>query len=355
MIKEPKQKKGNANTLEPLLDQLRLIPFVLHVETVGIQGRFHDARFDAFVGIQTNTGPFEFLVEIKRSYLDLSVTRAIIARAKQLPEEERLKFLLFARYIPRPTGERLIEAQVNFLDSAGNCHLDLQPHYHWTVLGRREPRRNNESTSRTAASLQVLFTFVAHPESAGWTVRKLAAVAGVSKSKAATARRQFVRNREFRQLERKYWPTDPESLIDGLLAGYRRVLRPQLMFGRFRSPEPNTTRFLQRLKLSSTRSNIQYALTGGPAAFELQRFYKGPETPIFISGVNRDFLKTVRLLPDQRGPVALLRAFGDLVFWRATGRVPITHPWLIYAELMADPHPRAHEAAEQLRSEYLTP
>jgi hypothetical protein len=31
--------------------------------------------------------------------------------------------LLLARYIPRPSAERLIESRINFVDQAGNMHL----------------------------------------------------------------------------------------------------------------------------------------------------------------------------------------------------------------------------------------
>ena len=44
-----------------------------------------------------------------------------------------------------------------------------------------------------------------------------------------------------------------------------------------------------------------------------------------------------------------------MVFWRTVDAVPLAHPWLIYAELMFEPDPRAHEAAAELRQEYLVP
>jgi len=345
------------NEREALLDRLRQLPFVRDAQLAAgaPQRHLHYGDFGPLVRLHTPAGDFEFVTEIKRSYLDLSITNALIAVAKRVKQEENKPFLLFARYVPRPTGERLIDAEVNFVDFAGNIHVNLEPHYHWTVLGRLEPSRNLKTALPTPATLQVMFTLAARPEAAQWSVRQLAVVAGVSKSKAATARRQIVSEGVFRKHEYKYWPTNPGTLNERLLAGYRQVLRPHLLIRRFRFPDHTAKGFLKRLRSISKQARVRYSLTGGPAAFALQRFYTGPHTPIFIDTVEPDLLRKLRLLPDESGPVTLLRAFGDLVFWRREQDVPLADPWLIYAELMSDPLPRAHEAAEYLRKEFLQP
>jgi hypothetical protein len=59
--------------------------------------------------------------------------------------------------------------------------------------------------------------------------------------------------------------------------------------------------------------------------------------------------------------VALLRAFGDVVFWEERERRLLAPPWLIYSELFANTgaelravgDPREHEAAEELYSKFL--
>jgi len=60
------------------------------------------------------------------------------------------------------------------------------------------------------------------------------------------------------------------------------------------------------------------------------------------------------LLPDRSGPITLLRAFGELVFWRQVSSWMVAPPWLVYSELMNADDPRAHEAALELRREFLT-
>jgi hypothetical protein len=62
----------------------------------------------------------------------------------------------------------------------------------------------------------------------------------------------------------------------------------------------------------------------------------------------------LRLLPDRDGYVALLRAFGELVFWQERDHHMLAPPLLIYAELLSSSDPRAHEAAAELRKQFLT-
>lgn len=59
-------------------------------------------------------------------------------------------------------------------------------------------------------------------------------------------------------------------------------------------------------------------------------------------------------LPDKSGPLIFLRSFGSVPFWQESGSFPIAHPWLIYSELMYSSDPRAHEAAEEIKREYLS-
>ena len=340
--------------LGPFLDQLRSLPFTRSVEAIEQEPADNSRRFDATVQVETEAGSYEFLTEVKRSYLDEAVTRAITAAAKNLTRRKR-KLLLFARYIPQPTAQRLMDAGVDFADLAGNVHLNLPPHYHWTVVGNRETQSEGRGSIETPATLQLLFTIAAHPESAEWTVRELASRAGVSKSKAASTRRELLYDQTIRKVGGRFQFADPKGVADRLLSGYRQILRPRLVIGRFRSPESDIESFVERLRNEARSDRFRYALTGGLAAYQLQRFYKGEGGAAFVAPNQTSLPKMLRLLPDRDGPIALLKAFGEIVYWRSAGRTNVAHPWLIYAELMAASDPRAHEAAEELRKEFSLP
>ncbi len=82
----------------------------------------------------------------------------------------------------------------------------------------------------------------------------------------------------------------------------------------------------------------------------MQHFYRSAEVPVFLDAKRH---RSLRLLPDRTGPVVLLKPFGNLVYWREFEGKMVAPPWLVYAELLTGSDPRAREAAEEFRQEYL--
>jgi hypothetical protein len=121
------------------------------------------------------------------------------------------------------------------------------------------------------------------------------------------------------------------------------------------NPERDPNMPLENFKQWAERNEMTWAVTGAPAAFRLQRFYRGEEVPVFIRTVPDRLTRDLKLLPDRNGTVTLLRAFGTLFPWRVEGGVPIAHPWLIYAELLHEGGARAVEAATEIREKFLLP
>jgi hypothetical protein len=182
-----------------------------------------------------------------------------------------------------------------------------------------------------------------------WSVRRLESVAGISKSKAAQARKELVAEGLLKRTGTEYQLGPKNLLAERLTSGYADVLRPKLLLGRFRFAEKDTDTFLKRLNNTTSRG-IRYALTGGPAADFLQHFYHGPEVPLFVEPFSRKQIsQELRLLPDRSGPVILLRAFGEVVFWQQRDHHMLAPPWLIYVELLNSDDPRAQEAAKELQ------
>jgi len=334
------------------LDQLRRLPFVTALRPVNQTPPSPNLTIDGELTVRTPSGSFRLIVEAKGAYLSQASIHRLLAWVNRLNRRDRRRVLLLARYIPRSLGQELIANHLNFADRVGNVHLELGSAYNWTVLGVPDERPTLEQRPVTPTQLQLLFEFAIHPESVSWTVRQLEKQAGVSKSNAATLRRQLAAQGLLVRRGGRYH-LGPASLIsDRLVSGYSQTLRPKLLLGRFRYPDKNAHAFLNRLRKQSTPA-VRYALTGGPAANLLQHYYRGPEIPLFLTSADRSTLQELRLLPDREGPVHLLRAFGELVFWRKHQGYMLAPPWLVYTELLSTSDPRAHEAAEELRQEFL--
>jgi hypothetical protein len=303
--------------------------------------------------ITTAQGKFPFRVEQKASYLDRTLLHALISLARNDEQHPRRPLLLLARYIPEPSAELLIENGVNFVDRAGNMHLVLGHNYSRTVIGRKEAPITKEATAITRAGVQLLFTFAAYEEAGGWPVRELAKASGVGKSNVAKLRRQLVEKSFLQESRGTFKIRDKKVLEHELLRGYGEALRPRLFINRFRAAESSAEKLTDRIALSLGETPARWSLTGGPAAYELQHFYRGAEVPLFIDKVADTTIRHLRLLPDAEGPIILLRPFGTLPYWQEKAGKMLAHPWLIYAELMYSTDPRAHEAAKELERQFL--
>jgi hypothetical protein len=336
--------------MDRFLQELRGIPFV---RKASFASRKDGEEYDGMLTLRTEQGTFQLPVQLKLSYLDHASTNAIMALAGASTREGH-PLLLLARYIPLPTGERLVAADVNFIDLVGNMHLALGSRYARTILGRAEAPKHHPKRAMTAAQAQLLFLLAAEPAALTKPLRKVAAEAGISKSKAAQVRRQLLERGPVENSTGKDrgWP--PRDLQDRLLKGYSEALRPKLALGRFRYSDGKIEDFLDRLPAALKGTGAHFSLTGGPAAELLQHFYRGPEVPLFLDQWSPELQKKLRLLPDRHGPVTILRAFGIPAFWRTLGNLTVAHPWLIYSELMYSDDPRAHEAAEELKREFLS-
>lgn len=347
---------ATTRDLEPYLEHVRALPFVRALEVRPELGQDKGRRLDAVLRLRTPRGTYQVALEVKRTFLDRTLTHALIAQQQTLERQHRRALFLVARYIPRPTGERLAEAGINFVDRVGNIHLNLGRNYHVLILGRREEGLVATARRPGSALIQTCFVLLAEPQAVTWPVRKLAEAAGIGKTVAALARRRLLQAGTIRRLRTGlYQLVDLKTVQEEFLVGYGQILRPHILIGTFRPQQSDPDLFVQQLVFTAKERNINWALTGGPGAYALKRFYRGQQTPIFVEQATQDFLRELKLLPDSRGPVTLLQAFAKTVFWRGVVDPPVAHPWLIYAELMHQGDRRALDAAEEIREDYLQP
>ncbi|HET6842586.1 MAG TPA: type IV toxin-antitoxin system AbiEi family antitoxin [Candidatus Angelobacter sp.] len=306
------------------------------------------------LAVWTPKGKFTFLVELKGSYFDRSSLNAFISQAKHLTRVHHKPLLLFARYLPEPSAELLISAGINFVDQVGNMHLALGDSYVRTVIGRKEKSTNRESAAATPAMIQLLFTFAIYSDAGSWTVRQLADASGVSKSSVAKIKQQMLEQGLLRAFRGIVQIANADKMEDELLRGYGSILRPKLLIGRFRAAQADPEKLIRNISEVAHDLSIEWSLTGTAAAHELQHFYQGLDIPVFIAPFSEQFSRTLRIIPDASGPLVLLRSVGTLAHWKEIGQKPLAHPWLIYAELMYSADPRAHEAAQEIKREFLS-
>ena len=340
-------------SIDPFLEQIRRLPFIKSLD-FSRESPAADSAADGILKLRTPKGTYSFLVEQKRSYLDRGVLNALVSQAQLNNKRRREPLLLLARFVPKPSAERLVQSGVNFLDQVGNMHLVLGGDYERTIIGNKENVVPREGLRVSPAGTQLLFTLASIEQAGTWTVRQLGEASGLSKSNVANVRQQLVDRGILKKSVRVFEVRDKSRIEEELLRGYELALRPKLLIGRFRSPQSELDDMLTELSGAFRDLSIRWSVTGGPAAYALQKFYRGAELPVFIEAFSDQLRRRLRVLPDKAGPIILLRSFGTIPFWRNTDPFPLAHPWLIYSELMNSAERRAHEAAEELKREYLS-
>lgn len=340
-------------SIDPFLEQIRRLPFVKGLD-FSRENRTVDSETDRILKLRTPKGTYSFLVEQKRSYLDRGILNALVSQAQLNAKRRREPLLLLARFVPKPSAERLVQSGVNFLDQVGNMHLVLGGNYERTIIGNRENVAPRERIRVSPAGAQLLFTLASIEQAATWTVRQLGEASGLSKSNVANVRRQLLDRGILKKSDRVFALREKSRIEEELLRGYELALRPKLLIGRFRSPQNELDGMLGELSGAFRDLSIRWSVTGGPAAYALQKFYRGVELPVFVDAFSDQLRRRLRILPDKTGPIILLHSFGTIPFWRNTDPFPLAHPWLIYSELMNSTDARAHEAAEELKREYLS-
>lgn len=334
-------------TRTPYLENLLSLPFVrkaiLRAEPHRI--RSHD---DSILELTTPRGRRRLLVEVKGSHLSQALASDLIARASSRVTTPRI---LFAPYVSPEMSALLVSHGINFVDRAGNCHLDLGGSYVGHVEGRKLRRPADAPGGIRAPGFRLVFALLVEPDLLNASARNLARASGVSLGTASNVLRRLehdrilVRTKSGRQIVRR------DDLVERWIAGYTETLRPQLFAGRFQTPDKDPPSLEERVA-GILGQEETWAWGGVTAAYRLTKHYRGDETVLHVEAAPSDLPKRLKALPHREGRLILLGVPGPLAF---RGKAPHTvHPLLIYTELVLTGSDRAREAASELRERFLS-
>lgn len=335
----------NDPLLQRYVERLLELPFVEEAQFVPDIGGREPLR-DGLLRIVTPTGTVEFIVEAKRTHLTRTLADGVIA---QTTRYDPSPWILLAPHVGRPLAQYLDEQDVNFVDLAGNCRLQIGHQHLAKIEGRPPERRPRQGRGTGAPGLQVLFALLVRPALLNTPVRTVARATGVA---AATAADRIARLREeglIHETNGERRLTEPRRLLDLWLKGYEALVRPKLMIGRYRSREADPEALERRIE-EVVSDGVTWAFGGGAAAHRLTGYYRGPETVVHLQRDDLDVVKRLPALRADDGPLILLRAPGPIAF---EGMAPRTvAPLLVYSELLFAGDRRAREAAVEIQKKY---
>jgi hypothetical protein len=344
---KPASRPGQSEFVERCLVHVRDLPFVRRA-TVSVSGADREPSVDAQLSITTPQGTSVLPCEIKRTHLRNETAQLVIHAARRAPG-----LTVFAPAVGRELGEVFERAGVNFVDAAGNCHLNLADQYVARIQGRTAPSHAQNDRGLRAPAYRALFTLLVRPSLINAPSRAIAAEAEVSPQTANDVRRRLVEQGLVLETKKRHEWT-PNRFKDARslwLAGFTTSLSPSLMVGRFRARESEPDKLEQRIEplLDAT---CEWRYGGGAAGLRLTGYYRGERTVLYTRDAPTDLATRLHLLRDASGPILLMRAPGRLAFESPDPRS--VHPLLAYADLLAEGHDRARDAAGELYDKFLS-
>jgi len=336
--------------LEPYLDLMNRWggAVVKAAKGVAVAGR-KKPRIDTRVWYQTPAGRIEYAVQL-RNHFKHEDPHLAIRQLRDLKGRGE-KALLFAPMTTERQREALQKGDVDYVDLAGNVHLERQG-FLVHVEGKRGRPRAEPRTDRVfkRAGLQVIYVLLVRPDAVTWPYRRLAEAAGVALRTAnyvveGLRAEGFVGGRGKRRRL-----VEPRDLMARWVNAYGLELRPKLVKGTYRMRPRARVRLLGNVRTYFERRQLPWALTGAEAAFRLTHYYRGERIVIFAPTDLAGFEEETDCMHDQRGDLQILRYFCGMIEEPERRRkFPLAHPLLVYAELAAEGTERAVGAAELLR------
>ena len=319
--------------------------------------------WDGELTLKIAQGTVGYVFEVK-SHLRPQAVRHLLIEAKTFRQQHGKSkgILLLADYVNPSLGQQLKEADINFIDTAGNVFLRQEPGLHLYVEGKKPQASAKEAPTRLfqPSGLTLLFGLLETPESVNSSYRDLARANGVALGTVGWIMRDLREQGYVEPLEKdRLQLLRKKELLDRWVDGYAMRLRPKILVGEFfLDPTRDLDGVVDGFETYALEQQMHWGLTGGFGAFELLHHYRGMSLAIFVEKWMPDTaLAALHLLPHEGGDVKVLQSFSPRVFTELDGQTEhsVVHPLLVYAELLYQGGDRELETARQLYTTFLEP
>jgi hypothetical protein len=310
----------------------------LLIEARAPSGRVHRLALDA----RLTSSPSRVLHVIER----LRGTRA--RRAAAYP-------VLASRFLSPQVRQRLRQADVGYVDLAGNCWISLgDVHVERQVDKNPFPRRGRPPSLFAPVSSRLIRALLEEPKRR-WQLQELARAAAVSLGQTSNVCRRLIEEALVVWQRRRLKLLQPGDLLEAWREVYDAHQHEPRAFYSF---ESDPERLMRRVAAVAAKRRWRYAVTSFAGAALVAPFVRGIGTVQWYVGPQASaerWVKALELRPVEAGPnVGLLSPADPGVFYRsrAVGGITLVGPVQLYLDLWSDPA-RGREQAEFLRRKTL--
>jgi hypothetical protein len=312
------------------------------------------ARFDGVVAWKTAGGTIRYLVEEKRHlrHQDIAVIIDQLNRRRaDLPAEHAEdRLLLFAPHVRAQQAAALEQAEIDYLDLAGNVHLNA-PGLFVHVEGRQPPKEAPTGPGRPQVGwIKAVMATLVRPDLINAPYRTLAEEADVALGTLAKCMHDLaIRGLLLDRRDGRKVP-DRQALVALWVQAYVEGLRPKLRERRFQVRAEDKAQIWNQLRATLAERGQLWALTGADAAERRFHFFRAEETEIYApirAFEEREVQRALVAQPAGRGGnLLVIEPPGPLAVPAAVGEaIPVAPDLLAYAELRYRGTGQALEAA----------
>lgn len=341
--------------LQKCLSYLEALPHLKVEAEVGAVPYAETVLADGQIVLHSPQGSTTYIVEIK-SDTTIETLSFLIEYLKQLKQQlsQNQKPLLIAKKLSKLVTKRLIQENLEFIDTAGNCYLNSPALYLLTSSSALENEKPAKSLEITVSTLKLMYALLLSesPEISKAKFDEIAKIAGIS---ASNVEQSLDRLHNLKYLQRQprggYRIVSREKLLERWELGYAESLRSHLLIGTY-SPASGK-QFSEVEATIVNHAEDEGYLIGGELGGAIATKYLTPIGATLHLPENKSptsLYLNLKLKPDQQGSITFLRQFGTQNGW--TNR--LANPLLIHAEMMTLAiDERIQETSDRLYHQYL--
>jgi hypothetical protein len=310
---------------------------------------------DSLISLQFPTGNrIGVCVHVKRTLRPAHLAEIEYLREQCKAQSPSAQFLLISAAVSEPLAQELRRREIWFVDMVGNIHVDVPGQLLLFVAGMKPTDREMQPPSRRLSEqgARVLFQLLRHGPEMHATYRDLVHSTGVSLGMISKLFTQWRNDGLVRRAGRgAHLVLQPVKALNKWSDAYAEKLAPKLLIGRYHSAHDRD--FASLLKLP--RKLLPAVIGGEVAADVLTGYLRAGGLHLYTREEDAPSIRRqLHLAPSNTGIIELRRAFSsDLAGAETAYGMPLAHPALVYAELMAEDDDRLAETAMRLRQEHL--
>ncbi len=284
-------------------------------------------------------GPFA--LEIKRT-----LNKATLGQLYQLTRTATMPTIVVTDYVNRNMAEALREANVLFIDTAGNALINAGNVF-VHIVGQKRAKPDGASKPPTqalrAAGLKLILALLDDDALLNRPYRQIAEATGVALGTITNVFNDLEELRYLQTIGDRRRLLNRDDLLHQWAAAYIEKARDKQLIGRFNTEDWRAW----------TDADLDHlgAYWGGEVAAQKMTGYLKPETAtLYLTQPAGRLQAEFQLRRDPNGPIELLRAFWPPVMHLNAQCAP---PIVVYADLLTIGDDRALETARLLYEKYI--